>query len=152
MKSIENILKRKRNLIRKESKNRVRIKSRNAPKRPPKLVSRRSHKFPPQGDLPGIGTDFICYSYDGCDSGSSNNSDHQSGQKWPNKDDFIKVEVKSDPWEELTPNNIILDHIQPDTLGQCVLRELNVLLVLKGLDLYFQYKEGIRLVYDIRFK
>ena len=150
MKSIENILKRKRNLIRKESKNRVRIKSRNAPKRPPKLVSRRSHKFPPQGDLPGIGTDFICYSYDGCDSGSSNNSDHQSGQKWPNKDDFIKVEVKSDPWEELTPNNIILDHIQPDTLGQCVLRELNVLLVLKGLDLYFQYKEGIRLVYDIR--
>ena len=101
------------------------------------MVSRRSHKFPPQGDLPGIGTDFICYSNEGCDSGSSNISDHQSGQKWPNKDDFIKVEIKSDPWEELTPNNIILDHIQPDTLGQCVLRELNVLLVLKGLDLCF---------------
>ena len=146
MKYIENVLKRKRNLIRKESKNRVRIKSRNAPKRPPKLVSRRSHKFPPQGDLPGIGTDFICYSNEGCDSGSPNNSDHQSGQKWPNKDDFIKVEIKSDPWEELTPNNIILDHIQPDTLGQCVLRELNVLLVLKGLDLCFQCKGGIRLV------
>ena len=48
MKYIENILKRKRNLIRKESKNRNRIKSRNAPKRPPKLVSRRSHKLPPQ--------------------------------------------------------------------------------------------------------
>ena len=46
MKYIENILKRKRNLIRKESKNRNRIKSRNAPKRPPKLVSRRSHKLP----------------------------------------------------------------------------------------------------------
>ena len=145
MKYIENVLKRKRNLIRKESKNRVRIKSRNAPKRPPKLVSRRSHKFPPQGDLPGIGTDFICFSNEGCDSGSSNNSDHQSGQKWPNKDDFIKVEIKSDPWEELTPNNIILDHIQPDTLGQCVLTELNVLLVLKGLDLYFQHKGGIQL-------
>ena len=108
------------------------------------MVSRRSHKFPPQGDLPGIGTDFICYSNEGCDSGSSNISDHQSGQKWPNKDDFIKVEIKSDPWEELTPNNIILDHIQPDTLGQCVLRELNVLLVLKGLDLCFQYKGVIR--------
>ena len=143
MKSIENVLKRKRNLIRKESKNRVRIKSRNAPKRPPKLVSRRSHKLVPQGDLPGIGTEFICYSAEGCESGRTNNG--QIGQKWPNKDDFIKVEIKSDPWEELTPNNIILDHIQPDTLGQCVLKELNVLLVLKGLDLYFQYKGGMRL-------
>ena len=46
------------------------------------------------------------------------------------------MEIKRDPWEELTPNNIILDHIQPDSLGQCVLRELNVLIVLKGLDLY----------------
>ena len=142
MKYIENVLKRKRNLIRKESKNRVRIKSRNAPKRPPKLVSRRSHKFPPKGDLPGIGTDFICYSTEGCESGNTSDS---GGRKWPNKDDFIKVEIKSDPWEELTPNNIILDHIQPDTLGQCVLTELNVLLVLKGLDLYFQHIGSIRL-------
>ena len=141
MKYIENVLKRKRNLIRKESKNRVRIKSRNAPKRPPKLVSRRSHKFPPKGDLPGIGTDFICYSTEGCETGNTSDS----GRKWPNKDDFIKVEIKSDPWEELTPNNIILDHIQPDTLGQCVLTELNVLLVLKGSDLCFQHKGGLQL-------
>ena len=76
----------------------------------------------------------MCYSKEGCDF--KNFKNFTAGQKWPRKEDFIKVEIKSDPWEELTPNNIILDHIQPDSLGQCVLRELNVLIVLKGLDLY----------------
>ena len=44
------------------------------------------------------------------------------------------VRVENDPWEDLQPSTADLDEIQPDSLGQCVLTDMSVLIVLKTSD------------------
>ena len=77
--------------------------------------------------------EYICYGPNTCGSHCSNKC--PVGGPPPraliNKHRLVAVKVDNDPWEDLQPDTTDLDEIQPDSLGQCVLTDMDVLIVLK---------------------
>ena len=115
------------NLIRRKLKQIKKLARSRSVKRNVKLRS-----LPKSGDLPGLTEDYVCFSSRPCGPNCNDKCDTFSPPPaFQNKDDFIGVSVVNDPWEDLQPATSDLDEIQPDTLGQCVLSDMDVLIVLK---------------------
>ena len=73
----------------------------------------RGHNSRKNSDLPGLDNAAgICYSPTGCESLKPEVS-------LPSESDFdFKI---NDPWEDLIPNHQLLNEIQPNILGKCII-------------------------------
>ena len=76
--------------------------------------------------------EYICFGPTTCGSHCSNKCPMAPPAPPPHeKHRLVAVKVDNDPWEDLQPDTTDLDEIQPDSLGQCVLTDMDVLIVLK---------------------
>ena len=77
--------------------------------------------------------EYICFGPNTCGSHCSNKCPvgGQPPRAFRDKRRLVAVKVDNDPWEDLQPDTTDLDEIQPDSLGQCVLTDMDVLIVLK---------------------
>lgn len=120
IKFVSNLIKRKLKQSRKLARSR-------SVKRNVKLRSLRKN-----GDLPGLTEDYVCFSSRPCGPNCNDKcATFSAPNAFRNKDRFIRINVVNNPWEDLQPETSDLDEIQPDTLGQCVLSDMDVLIVLK---------------------